>query len=205
MTEFKRLRKKNKELSEIDRTGVTRIKDGWWIRLGWENKRPKFQKVIWDKNFGGDHIQSYLKAVSIAKEKRPQFKTSFRQPTNLIKGVALSKQKSKAKSPDGGPLFYYCWKYAYVEDNKPKGKTFSFWKTGQIYESYLQMIRFASCFDESIDLSRIDEYFFSYLDGADEKVLNQILANSDIKSTQTESDRFILKNRYLKDTIPAVG
>ncbi len=205
MAEFKRIRKKNKQLSEIDRTGVTRIKDGWWIRLGWQNKKPKFQKVIWDKNYEGNHIQSYLKAVSIAEEKRPHYKTSFRQPTNLIKGVALSKQKSKSKAPDGQPLYYYCWKYAYVKNNKAKGKTFSFWKTGQIYESYLQMISFALYFDNSIDLNRIDDHFYAYLNNADSNVIKEILPQSDIKSIETDSDRFILKNRYLKQPKSAVG
>ena len=205
MTEFKRIRKKNKEISEIDRTGVTRIKNGWWIRLGWEKKRPKFQKVIWDKEFSGNHIQSYLKAVSIAKEKRPFYKTSFRQPTNLVKGVALSKQRSKVKHPNGQPMYYYCWKYAYLEEKKPKGKTFSFWKTGQIYESYLQMIRFAMCYDNTIELNRIDDYFFSYLNGGDSGILDEFLLRSDINSVHTESDRFILKNRYLKQLEPAVS
>lgn len=197
MSEYKRIRKKNQGIQEMDRFGVTRIKNGWWIRLGWRNKKPRFQQVVWDKEFGGNHIESYRKAVTIADEKKPHYKSEFRQPTNLIKGVALCKQRSKTKTADGKSIFYYCWKYAYMEDRKPKGRTFSFWKTGQIYESFLQMIGFALGYDPDIDLSRIDEYFLTYLNEADEDFLQTFLPRSDIRMIDSFADKQILKKRYL--------
>lgn len=198
MSEYKRIRKKNQEIREIDRFGVTRIKNGWWIRLGWHNKRPRFQKVIWDKDFEGNHIQSYLKAISVAGENRTQFKSTFRQPTNLVKGVSLCKQRSKSKLPNGKPLYYYCWKFAYQEDGKAKGRTFSFWKTGQIYESYLNMVSFALKFDPDINLEEIDDYFLNYLADADSEILKAFLPDSDLNCVYTETDKYILKNRYLR-------
>ena len=200
MPEFKRIRKKNAEILDVDRSGITRIKGGWLIRLGWENRRPKFQKVIRDNEYSGNHIESYLEAASIAKELRPNYKTSFKQPTNLIKGLCLAKQKSKTKGPEGQPQFYYSWKFSYVETNKQKGRTFGFWKTGLIYEAFLAAIGFAARRDSELDIGIIDEHFLQYIKDVDADEFKTFLLNSDFKILDSETDMIILKNRYLSST-----
>ncbi len=198
MPRFKRVRKKNPDIDSIDRTGITRIKDGWLIRLGWENKRPRFQKVIRDKEFNGNHIESYRIAAAIAEENRPDYISTFKRPTNYIRGLTLAKQRSKTKGPNGEIQYYYCWKYTFVEEKKQRGRTFSFWLTGQLYESYLEAVGFALKFEPELQVSRIDEYFEEYINGIDLSIFKEFVKTSDVKVLGSSSDKLILKNRYLK-------
>lgn len=198
MPEFRRVRKKNADIQSVDRSGITRIKGGWLIRLGWSKRRPQFQKVIRDRDFRGNQIESYLEAVSIARELRPNYKSDFKQPTNLIKGLCLARQKSKSKGQDGKAMYYYCWKYSYFEKRKQKGRTFGFWKNGRIYESFLEAVGFAIQVDSATNLERIDQYFTDYLRSIDSDTFQYFLQSSDIHVLGSPSDLFILKNRYLR-------
>ncbi|MBU2509726.1 hypothetical protein KJ966_00235 [bacterium] len=198
MTRFKRVRKKNTDIDSIDRTGITRIKDGWLIRLGWENKRPRFQKVIRDKEYNGNHIESYRIAAAIAEENRPDYRSNFKRPTNYIRGLTLARQRSKTKGPKGEIQYYYCWKYTFMENQKQKGRTFSFWLTGQLYESYLKAVGFAIKYEPEMLLGRIDEYFVKYINGIDTTTFKDFVTTSDVKVLNSDSDKLILKNRYLK-------
>lgn len=200
MPEFRRVRKKNADIHSIDRSGITRIKDGWLIRLGWSKRRPRFQKVIRDREYNGNQVESYLKAASIARELRPDYRSTFKQPTNLIKGLCLAKQKSKSKGEDGAPQFYFCWKFSYIENGKQKGRTFGFWKTGRIYESYLEAIGFARTIDPKMDLDNIDQHFYDYIRSVESEVFKGFLQTSDIPVLDSQSDLFILKNRHLRYT-----
>ena len=112
----------------------------------------------------------------------------------------MAKQRSKTKGPNGEIQYYYCWKYTFIEENKQKGRTFSFWLTGQLYESYLQAIGFALNYEPSLQVDKIDDYFDEYIRSIDMETFQNFVKNSDVRLLKSHSDKLILKNRYLRVT-----
>lgn len=173
----------------MDRFGITRMGNSWTVRLGWHNRKPQFQTKIYDSDFDGDPKKAFLKAVEIVRDNRDKYQSEFQPETNLIKGLILSKHKNAS-----GKSHYWRWQVSFRVEGKAKSKTFGFWITGKIYETYLRAVSFVMGLGIHVDVDRLDDYFFIYC----RKILEtEFWERSDINALESEVSKTILKSRYL--------
>jgi len=191
---FKRLIKKDKFLKIADRFGITRIKNGWWIRLGHHKKRPSFQQTVCDSKFDGNAVESFKRALQIASQNRKKYSLKkYIPPSNSIKGLSLSKQANHS-----GKTFYFTWKVHFIENNKAKNKTFGFWISGNIYESFLKAAGFAKKKGSIFDVEKVDQFFLDYI----KRIQNdniEFLGRSDLRSIDCTYTKIVLKKKYLNN------
>lgn len=187
---FKRIRRQNREIDEMDRFGITRMGSSWTIRLGWHNRKPKFQEKIYDADYDGDAKKAFLKAVEIVQANKDKYQSDFQPETNLIKGLILSRHKNAS-----GKSYYWRWQVSFRADGKAKSKTFGFWNTGKIYETYLKAVDFVMGLGISVDLDKVDDFFSRYSQKITE---SEFWERSDINALESEVSKTILKSRYFK-------
>lgn len=185
MNVYKRLIKKDKRIENLDRFGITRIPYGWWIRLHHrrlKNKKrsPAFQKIVKDSDFGDSAVKSLMEAVEIVRKEKKNYPVQrYKPPTNLIPGLILTKQSNHS-----GKTFYYRWGFCWRENNCPKNRTFSFWKSGKIYGKFLEAVAFARGKGVEINSESLDDIFYKY----SVKMINDVRSKRTIKEFFDRSD-----------------
>lgn len=195
---FKCLKKKNTELQDIDRFGVTRIKGGWWIRLGHHKKRPQFQKTVVDSKYDGDSVKSFLSAVKIAQENRSKYPSiEYIPESNPIKGLTLSRQTNHS-----GKTHYFCWGFSYRKNGKPVNRRFGFWKNGDILEKFFKALKYSKSIGNDISdkekLIEIFHWYLAHVSSVRNRTFYEFLLRSDYLNATSKTDMTILYNRYLK-------
>ncbi|UCE65341.1 MAG: hypothetical protein JSU85_10745 [Candidatus Zixiibacteriota bacterium] len=200
---FKRLRKKDPKFEEIDRFGIVRIQSGWLVRLGTHMGTPRFRRYIGDSKHGGNRVKAFLEAVELVKENRDKYKRIMFPKTNAVKGLTFTKQFNNlnrySREDPSKRTFYFTWKYNYLSnDGRAANRTFTFWTSGLIFERYLEAIGFALSLGIDVDLDKIDDYFFQYIERLLGCVNSFDLDKSDIGVLSSEEDKAILKYKYLR-------
>jgi len=193
---FSRLIKKNSEIQSLDRSGITRISYGWWVRLGFHNHKPAFQVTVKDSDFDGNSAQSFLRAYQIVQENKPKYPVTWTPETNLVKGLTLTKATNHS-----GKTHYYTWGFSYREDGKSKNRKFGFWRSGNIYEQYFKAVGFGISKGNKKETSlQLRLYFFNYIAKMmSDDVFLSLVERSDFKQIDfLKHNTQILYSRYIK-------
>jgi hypothetical protein len=150
---------KNREY--FDKFGISRMKKNkcWWIRLGWEIKnemrKVQFQKAVYDSHYNFDPKESLSAAIKIRNNEIGKIKFRDRTTINRINPIRCL---SLCRSSTNGK-YNWAWKFT---QNK-MGKTFGFWRSGEIYLQFLEAAFYAADQGIEFDHDCLDEYFQFYI------------------------------------------
>ena len=108
--------------------GITKIKDGYWVRVGWLNKKPIFQKTFCFNKYSSqkqalkaakDYRDKKIKELTskgLYPPKRSKNKPSKRSSSGVC-GVSRTNQRSGGEKIEG----LHVWQAAWTNDDGTKG------------------------------------------------------------------------------------
>jgi len=169
-------------------TGITRVEyeksaNGWWIRLGYKNRKPQYQKSILDSWYKGNKKKSLKAALKWRDKKRDELheqgvlnKYSHPQskPFRMSKGPKKTKgvagvRKKKILNKSG--TCYFQWEVSWSEiaqGGKPRRKAFGFTTYNGEYGAFEAAVKYRHDKELElygytlIDLEKTREYHLQY-------------------------------------------
>ena len=141
----------------FDKFGISRMAKNkcWSIRLGWKIKngtrKLQFQTTVYDSHYGNDPEESLKAAIKIRDNEKGKIK--FRSPSDInrinpIRCLTICKSGN-----------CYAWKF----NKNKRGRTFGFWKSGEIYLQFIESAFYAEEQGIEFDHDRLEEYFQFYI------------------------------------------